>query len=267
MENFHAATAFEILLQDECNILEGLSDVQYITFRRNLIKLILSTDMGQHFEIISKFQSRIATGPLTKSDDDRLLLATIILKCADISNISRPFEIAKKWAHRCIAEFFNQGDLEKERGLPVGAQNDRNTVCLPKSQIGFCDFIAGTIVKQIVVAFPSLSKISDAINSNRERWQKMLEMEIEKETCKNTNDISEKDAKKEPTIQENEKPVEETKKEIPTTKPKTPEKVTEPEEQKPKTEKSAFEQLILRLAGVVIIIAIIIYFVLIKPKS
>jgi hypothetical protein len=32
----------------------------------------------------------------------------VLMKSADISNVVKPFEIAKKWAIRVMNEFFNQ---------------------------------------------------------------------------------------------------------------------------------------------------------------
>ena len=37
-----------------------------------------------------------------------------LIKCSDISNEIRPKNIAKRWAHLVIEEFFAQSDLERE---------------------------------------------------------------------------------------------------------------------------------------------------------
>ena len=39
------------------------------------------------------------------------------MKTADLSNVCKPFPIAKYWASAITEEFFYQGDLEKAEGL------------------------------------------------------------------------------------------------------------------------------------------------------
>lgn len=176
MENHHASYAFTLLNAPRYNILEGVDDDFYREFRRIVINIILATDMANHFSICSKFQARLATGPLSSdSMEDRLMLLKIIMKCSDISNASRPFNIAKKWANMCIREFLQQGDMEKDRSIPVSPLMDRNTLNFPKSQIGFADFVALPLFKHVCSAFPNLSHMYDAIIYNRNQWQAIFD--------------------------------------------------------------------------------------------
>lgn len=50
-----------------------------------------------------------------EDDDHRGILVTAIMKCADVSNPTRTFPVAKYWARMVQEEFFMQGDKEKER--------------------------------------------------------------------------------------------------------------------------------------------------------
>ena len=74
-------------------------------------------------------------------------LMNALLHCADIGNpmksaleigliglMLRPWEICYQLAHLCLDEFFAQGDMEKERGIPVQMLNDREKVNRPNSQ-------------------------------------------------------------------------------------------------------------------------------------
>ena len=132
--------------------------------------------MSQHFTIVTKFQTKIESSPLkSENEEDRIDLMKIIMKCADISNITRPFQIAKKWAKNCVNEFFVQGDLEKEKQLPVGILNDRNNLNFPKSQIGFVDFVAGTLFRNLLMAFPDLKEIYDTIEENKLHYKFLFE--------------------------------------------------------------------------------------------
>jgi hypothetical protein len=179
LENYHAYTAFNILSNPSTSIIEHLTNEQYQEFRKNFIKVILSTDMSQHFTIVTKFQTRIEASPLLKDNElDRIDLMKIIMKCADISNITRPFTIARKWAKNCVNEFFCQGDMEKEKDLPVGILNDRNNLNFPKSQMGFVDFVAGGLFRNLLMAFPELKTTYDTIEENKSFYKYLFENEI-----------------------------------------------------------------------------------------
>ena len=47
---------------------------------------------------------------------------------------SRPFENAKKWTYLLFEEYFAQGDLELEHGMPVSFLCDRDTTTIPMTQ-------------------------------------------------------------------------------------------------------------------------------------
>lgn len=54
LENHHCAIAFKILLDPKNDIFEMLSEAQYWNVRSIIIKMILSSDLANHFEILSK---------------------------------------------------------------------------------------------------------------------------------------------------------------------------------------------------------------------
>lgn len=171
LEMHHCSYAFNILNDEEFNILESFSPEKYLEFRKNFISIIMSTDMAQHFTLVSKFKSYHSTHPLSIDNiEDRMELMKILMKSSDISNITRPFKIARKWARKCIEEFLSQGDSEKVKKLPVGVLNDRSTLNFPKSQIGFVDFVAGAIFIELETVFPQFNFIVKRMQDNKAKW-------------------------------------------------------------------------------------------------
>ena len=61
------------------------------------------------------------------------MLLEICMHTCDVSIPSRDFHVVKKWTYLLFEEFFAQGDLEKEKGLPVSMLCDRNTTHVAKS--------------------------------------------------------------------------------------------------------------------------------------
>jgi hypothetical protein len=54
LENHHCAIAFKLLLDPKNDIFELLSEAQYWNVRQIIIKMILSSDISGHFDLISK---------------------------------------------------------------------------------------------------------------------------------------------------------------------------------------------------------------------
>ena len=58
------------------------------------------------------------------------------IKCADISNTTRPWATSSRWSQLVCQEFFAQGDAERALGLPVAPLNDRTSTSVPQIQSG-----------------------------------------------------------------------------------------------------------------------------------
>lgn len=64
------------------------------------------------------------------------------LKAADLGHASLPWDQHVRWSNLVVEEFYQQGDDEKSRGLPVSFLCDRvRDADLPKSQQGFLRFV------------------------------------------------------------------------------------------------------------------------------
>lgn len=61
------------------------------------------------------------------------MILEICMHTCDVSIPSRDFHVVKTWTYLLFEEFFAQGDLEKEKGLPVSMLCDRNTTHVAKS--------------------------------------------------------------------------------------------------------------------------------------
>lgn len=79
---------------------------------------------------------------MPEKEENQNLVRRMLIKCADVSNPSRPFFFSVEWARRIAEEYFNQTDEEKKRGMPiVMPMFDRITCSIAKSQIGFIEYI------------------------------------------------------------------------------------------------------------------------------
>lgn len=179
MEIHHCCVAIEILSKEECNIFDSLDSAKTKEVWNLLIKFILTTDMVKLNDLLDQAQNVLDQGPIDyKNPDHRALLMEMLLKCADLSNVSRPFEIANKWCNALCEEFFRQGDLEKTNGMEFTSPlNDRAHLDKPKSQIGFYTYVCLPVFKTAARAVPALSVNADQVSSNLAIWKKEFEKE------------------------------------------------------------------------------------------
>ncbi|XP_025989346.1 high affinity cAMP-specific and IBMX-insensitive 3',5'-cyclic phosphodiesterase 8 isoform X2 [Solenopsis invicta] len=193
LESHHAALTFKLSLSDDSvNIFKNLERDAYKLLRQNVIDMILATEMTKHFEHLAKFMNvcsaRIGDGQETYSDsldmsvllqpDNIILVKRMMIKCADVSNPTRPLRSCIEWARRIAEEYFNQTDEEKKLKMPVVMPMfDRMTCSIPKSQIGFVDYIINDMIEAWDV-FIDMPEIVGYMRHNYEKWKEYNEQGI-----------------------------------------------------------------------------------------
>ncbi|KAI8980443.1 hypothetical protein BDB01DRAFT_851730 [Pilobolus umbonatus] len=160
------------------HLLGGADSVEYKEFRKIVISTILSTDMALHGDYILKIdeqKQRLKKNNPGNVLEEKLLFCSGLIKCADISNVARPFSLAYQWSQVLIDEFTAQGDLERELGMDVQPMNDRNKIELEEFQIGFIQFVVSGLFKSISEYMQELSFTVDQIEMNLSIWQERKE--------------------------------------------------------------------------------------------
>ena len=179
METFHCSSAIKTVAKSNCNILAFLDNNQLHDFWVLVIDCILATDMSQHQKIIDEVSKRIGDGKMDFANpQNRVAMMKIVIKVADLSNLSRPFDTGSPWANTLVEECFSQGDEEQKLGIGyTSPMNDRNSLELAKSQIYFSNIYGRPLVTTAVRALPLFKPIEDQFNANIQRWQEFLQDE------------------------------------------------------------------------------------------
>jgi hypothetical protein len=177
LENYHVAQSFLVMKNSDLNVLGQLAQDDFKYARDMIIQMVLATDMAKHFEDVALFKTNILSAALdegavlVKSVGDKKLLLKMILHTCDVSNPAKERETMLRWTDRVVEEFFVQGEMEKQLGLPVSPFMDRDTIVIKKMQVGFADFIVSPLFSvwaQILVNINSVAYRS--LQSNREFW-------------------------------------------------------------------------------------------------
>lgn len=91
-----------------------------------IVSSILATDMGEHFEYMSKLKNFSASTKQGFNDDGAgsqhepmsndnkiKLISALLIKCADISNVTRPLRVSSQWAVVLQREFDEVNQLDQ----------------------------------------------------------------------------------------------------------------------------------------------------------
>lgn len=177
LEVHHCNLAIEILEEADANIFSGLSNEDRRAAFKSMIESVLSTDMARHGEILTKFSDLCANEGFSRDNfEHRRLLMQVLMKAADISNVTKPFSVSRQWAMAVTEEFHQQGDKEKEKGVEVLPMFDRSKNNeLAKGQLGFIGFVAERFFTTIVGSLMKRMQWTvDNITANKAEWDSIL---------------------------------------------------------------------------------------------
>ncbi|XP_017040607.1 LOW QUALITY PROTEIN: high affinity cAMP-specific and IBMX-insensitive 3',5'-cyclic phosphodiesterase 8 [Drosophila ficusphila] len=184
LENHHAAITFKLTLgDDKINIFKNLDKETYKSARSTIIDMILATEMTRHFEHLAKFVSVFGgeepRDHNSQTDEETsILMRRMLIKVADVSNPARPMQFCIEWARRIAEEYFMQTDEEKQRHLPiVMPMFDRATCSIPKSQIGFIEYIIQDMI-HAWESFIDMPQLITYMQINYSQWKKYDEQGV-----------------------------------------------------------------------------------------
>ncbi|KAF9272978.1 3',5'-cyclic-nucleotide phosphodiesterase, partial [Mortierella alpina] len=195
LESFHSMALFQVMKKHgfECFDVDS-QNRKFMEFRKMVVSTILATDMGLHFDYVGKIKEQterlqlrnMPGGNMPKpnqasiDEQERLVLCGTLIKCADISNASRPFHVAERWSAVLLQEMCNQADIEKEMAICSGSQsvpagstkslaNDRGMQI--DSQLGFIHGFAMPLFSSVKEMIPEMEYCVDLLQINHKIWQ------------------------------------------------------------------------------------------------
>lgn len=114
---------------------------------------------------------------LTEEFEAKQNLLEFFIHAADVSTQTRSFEVALQWTKLLYEEFFNQGDVEKEQGLPVSFLCDRETTMIPQGQPGFISFILTPLFTTLSNIAPECKQFEINALENSDKWKNFVATE------------------------------------------------------------------------------------------
>ncbi len=192
LENYHVAETFKVLMHDENNLLCKLKPEEWRLVRKRMIDCILSTDMANHAKHLNTLKAKLETFDIkngknvermifsdnvARTYENQQIVLGMLVHTADVSNPAKPQTVYKKWVDSVFVEFFNQGDLEKSKSLPVSLLCDRLTTNVNKAQIGFINFVVVPTFEVLMHIAPEIAPYSVAIKDNLKKYEEAVKEE------------------------------------------------------------------------------------------
>ncbi|XP_068087727.1 3',5'-cyclic-AMP phosphodiesterase 7B isoform X2 [Hyperolius riggenbachi] len=185
LENHHWRSTVGMLR--ESRLLAHLSKDITQNIERQLGSLILSTDINRQNEFLGRLKDHLDNENLSLADaDHRHFMLQIALKCADICNPCRVWELSKQWSERVCEEFYRQGDLERKFGLEVSPLCNQQKDSIPSIQVGFITYIAEPLFVEwarFSGDTPLSVNMLNHLRKNKAKWRALLHKQ-----CSKSND-------------------------------------------------------------------------------
>jgi hypothetical protein len=198
LENMHCSTLFGLVGKEETSIFSKLDRKQYKEMRAICVEVILHTDMMSHMAMVKELQTTFQMNSEAFTPNDtaaefnkeaelevlrtpatKKLALNNMLHSADVSNPCRTWEVSQAWAWCVLEEFFQQGDKEKELGIPVQFLNDRDKLNRPNSQIGFIEFMIAPFFAAQIRLWPPLCAYGENLSVNIGGWEERWVREVQ----------------------------------------------------------------------------------------
>lgn len=196
LENFHLAQAFKVLSNTSTNIYMNFTPEEYRICRKRMIEEVISTDMANHQKVLLWIKTNSASYNIKKGQnfekifdqqnnmsklfDAQQGVLNFLIHTADISNPGKPEKISENWTKRVYAEFFIQGDKEREKGLPISQFCDRKTTDINKAMIGFINYVVGPTIDALANLISEVGDYRDYCRYNLKKCQSNVEKEEKK---------------------------------------------------------------------------------------
>jgi hypothetical protein len=171
LERHHLAAAFAILLDQNCDITMNLHEDQFWVFRTTIIKMVLSTDIKKHEEVLGAFNNYKSVANFPNDDKEKNVLLNMALRLADNGNPLQPHDLYFKWMALYMEELYQQGDIEKHKGFELSCPfMDRTSTNPYACQLGYIEVIVEPLLDAWIQFLPDVKDdlVTRGLNENKE---------------------------------------------------------------------------------------------------
>lgn len=140
-----------------------------------IVESILATDMARHFDYMERFEDPDHWSRECESGS----IGCMIIKCADISNVTRKLDISARWGKALGEEYLDIVELESLLGIAKPTTSvltpTNDDTALAKGQIFFVNTYCLPLFELLVKHFPALQFMLENMKNNLAYWEEKLQ--------------------------------------------------------------------------------------------
>ncbi|KAF8636892.1 hypothetical protein AX17_003144 [Amanita inopinata Kibby_2008] len=162
--------------------------------RKLLWSSVLATDMSVHNDFMDRLRLNLdhEQGTLCSR---QILISQALLKCADISNPSRPYPVSQYWATALMQEWAKQAMYERSLAFKPSVQESTSPLKEAKSQVFFIENFAHPLLDMTTKAVPEMGRYLEECARNKSLWMvRVTELEADPPNLDNDNRAPAQDA-------------------------------------------------------------------------
>ncbi|KAI9293267.1 HD-domain/PDEase-like protein, partial [Neoconidiobolus thromboides FSU 785] len=173
LEKFHALALVNLIHSQDCLFFPDLfSDLS--EFYSLISDIIIATDMAAHFDHLKRIQDlgeRRKFSDYKINEKDSLIILSALIKCSDLINVTRPFDIAKDWTRCLTEELHKQCCMELALGIDPQLPLDQLRGPQNASQVSFIQNMALPLFDCTADLLSELSLFPQQLQSNLSLWK------------------------------------------------------------------------------------------------
>ena len=186
LENHHASSTFGCL--ERCMLLEAMEARDYASLRKTVVTAILATDMASHTGLHARVTARMqpadgVDGELEEqgcgfsldSPEDRYLLVSYLLHCADLCCPLFPPQMSRRVSEALSREFEAQAAVERAAALPVSVPVADTIVGKAELEVGFINYVVRPLFDTLLLIAPVVGPhCLQLMDVNRAQWAQLI---------------------------------------------------------------------------------------------
>mmetsp|Transcript_31696 Transcript_31696/g.48538 ORF Transcript_31696/g.48538 Transcript_31696/m.48538 type:complete len:166 (-) Transcript_31696:6-503(-) len=141
--------------------------------------MILSTDLGNHFDLIMAFKGRMSTKKFPEdTSEDKQMLLNMCIYASDHAHPCKNGIMYFKWMAYEMEEYYQQGDIEKKMNFDVTPFYDRTT-CNPfRYQEGYIEVVVDPLMTAWTDFLPAICK-QEVIMKGLDENKKLIQQKVD----------------------------------------------------------------------------------------
>ncbi|XP_041360906.1 cAMP and cAMP-inhibited cGMP 3',5'-cyclic phosphodiesterase 10A-like [Gigantopelta aegis] len=175
IQNSHYKHTVTILEMDDHDICSFLSKNDYKLLLKEICQNTIATDVSNFYanhRVMSKMLKSKSFD--IRKDDCRKCFKGLVMLGADLSSVTKDWDVHYATVDNIYEEFYKQGDEERRHGLQVTAMMDRHFRHeMPKQQVHFLKCICMPLYTTLQQVFSNTDPLLNKVMKNLQEWKQL----------------------------------------------------------------------------------------------